>query len=283
MIRLIDAFTQFFDDEGAPLLNGKLRFLVSGSTNTDKDTYSDSNGDVPNTNPVLLDPSGRCPNVFGEGAYRVISYDSDDVQIEVFDPVGDLSLDEQFQEWSAGAEYPQGWIVVGNDGEYYKSLEAGNKGNNPVLAPAFWKHIEFVEYYNAAVNYNTGNRLRDDAGVTYISKIDDNLGNTPAISPDQWKNESKIDWEDKTANFTAEVNSFYRVAVSAAEIEVTLPTGAVENDSVVIWDVDGGAEDYPIEVLNGAYTIMGASESFYIDKNYVTVTLTYDGTDWRFN
>ena len=91
MARIIPAFFQFFDDNGDPLVDGFLKFVESGTNNTDKDTFADINETIANANPVPLDAAGRCPNVFGSGAYNVISYTSAMVQIQQFDPVsGDV-------------------------------------------------------------------------------------------------------------------------------------------------------------------------------------------------
>ena len=49
---------QFFDSNGSPLALGTLSYYVAGTT-TPQDTYSDSAGTVVNTNPVVLDGSGR--------------------------------------------------------------------------------------------------------------------------------------------------------------------------------------------------------------------------------
>ncbi len=49
---------QFFDRNGAPLALGNLYYYVAGTT-TLQNTYSDSAGTVSNTNPIVLDSSGR--------------------------------------------------------------------------------------------------------------------------------------------------------------------------------------------------------------------------------
>ncbi len=49
---------QFLDSNGAPLALGNLYYYAAGTT-TPLDTYSDSAGTVPNTNPITLDGSGR--------------------------------------------------------------------------------------------------------------------------------------------------------------------------------------------------------------------------------
>ncbi len=49
---------QFFDGNGSPLALGNLFYYVAGTT-TLQDTYSDSAGTIANTNPIVLDGSGR--------------------------------------------------------------------------------------------------------------------------------------------------------------------------------------------------------------------------------
>ena len=49
---------QFFNANGAPLALGNLYYYVGGTT-TPQDTYSDSAGTAANTNPIVLDGSGR--------------------------------------------------------------------------------------------------------------------------------------------------------------------------------------------------------------------------------
>ena len=49
---------QFFDGNGNPLALGNLSYYIAGTT-TLQNTYSDSAGTIPNTNPIALDGSGR--------------------------------------------------------------------------------------------------------------------------------------------------------------------------------------------------------------------------------
>ena len=49
---------QFFDNNGIPLSGGLLYTYQAGSS-TAQATYTDINGTVPNTNPIVLDASGR--------------------------------------------------------------------------------------------------------------------------------------------------------------------------------------------------------------------------------
>jgi hypothetical protein len=69
------AVLQFSDADGHPYAGGSIDFFVVGTT-TRKNTWSDSDATVLNTNPVILDAAGRCI-VVGDGAYRSILKDAD--------------------------------------------------------------------------------------------------------------------------------------------------------------------------------------------------------------
>ena len=55
------AGAQFFDDDGVPLVGGKLYSYAAGTT-TLLTTYTTSAGTVANTNPIILNAGGRTPN-----------------------------------------------------------------------------------------------------------------------------------------------------------------------------------------------------------------------------
>jgi hypothetical protein len=78
-------FVQFFDNNGDPLSNGKL-YAYSAGTTTPKATFTTEEGDVQNSNPVVLDSSGRA-TVFIDGSYRFDLFDQNDVLIKSTDDV----------------------------------------------------------------------------------------------------------------------------------------------------------------------------------------------------
>ncbi len=192
MPRVISAFKQFLDGNGDPLVSGWLKFLVSGTTSTDKDTYADVDETIANSNPVQLDAEGRCPNIFGTGTYRVISYTNDpvlgspDVQIQQFDPVGASLTTGEFSNWDSTATYNIPQIVTGDDLNFYRSLTNLNTDNDPILDAENWERIEFEQIYNENKTYSEFERCIDSAGISYISLQGSNLANTPASSPLYW-------------------------------------------------------------------------------------------------
>lgn len=80
---------QFFADDGAPLVGGKLYSYAAGTT-TPLATYTTYAGDVANTNPVILDSRGEA-NVWLTGVlYKLALYDADDALIWTVDNVSSV-------------------------------------------------------------------------------------------------------------------------------------------------------------------------------------------------
>ena len=66
---------QFFDDNGNPLVGGKLYAYAAGTT-TPLDTYTDFGGGTPNANPVILDARGEADVWLGTSSYYMELKDS---------------------------------------------------------------------------------------------------------------------------------------------------------------------------------------------------------------
>lgn len=62
--------SQFIDDCGKPLAGGKV-YTYEANTTTPKPTYADIEGLAVNTNPIILDESGRANIHLDTGAYRI--------------------------------------------------------------------------------------------------------------------------------------------------------------------------------------------------------------------
>lgn len=79
---------QFFDRNGKPLASGKLYSYVAGTT-TPKSTYTSASG-AANTNPVILDASGRADVWLDSStSYKFILKDKNDVQLWSVDSITD--------------------------------------------------------------------------------------------------------------------------------------------------------------------------------------------------
>lgn len=71
---------QAFNQNGFPLSGGKVYAYDAGTT-TPRTTYSDSDLTVPNTWPVILDSQGQADIWPGEGTFKLVVTDANDVQL----------------------------------------------------------------------------------------------------------------------------------------------------------------------------------------------------------
>lgn len=68
-VLLTPPYLQFFDDNGDPLVGGKIYTYEAGTT-TPKATYMDASGTIPATNPIVLDAAGRA-TIWVNGSYNI--------------------------------------------------------------------------------------------------------------------------------------------------------------------------------------------------------------------
>jgi len=78
---------QFFDANGDPLVGGKV-FTYAAGTTTPLATYTTSAGNVPNTNPVILNARGEADIWYSPGvSYKVVLKDAVDATIWTVDNI----------------------------------------------------------------------------------------------------------------------------------------------------------------------------------------------------
>jgi len=173
------------------LAGGRMFFYEPGSSTTLKDTFSDSDGTIPNTNPVILDASGFEPDIFGEGSYRV-ELRSSIAEGNLFqwerDPVDFSSEEGAFGEWLSTVDYGIAGdnIVVGSDGVYYVSIATPNINNDPTTSPTFWTEFDLLKKFNINETYQLADPVIASNGFLYTSLISNNLGDDPTLSSGNW-------------------------------------------------------------------------------------------------
>jgi hypothetical protein len=110
---LAGAGWQFFDNSGQVLTGGKLYTYAAGTT-TPLETYTTINGNVANSNPIVLDAAGRVPYEIwislGVG-YKFILKDTNDVQIASWDNIPSNAA-SPFANDASGIAYEQGNSVT---------------------------------------------------------------------------------------------------------------------------------------------------------------------------
>lgn len=97
---------QFFDANGDPLIGGFVYSYIPTTLIT-KTTYQDSNGVIPNTNPIVLDGLGSAV-IWGSGSYRQI----------VTDFLGNVIWDEVTSSNGSGSSGPDvtGLLITSSGG-----------------------------------------------------------------------------------------------------------------------------------------------------------------------
>ena len=87
------AGAQFFDDNGVPLVGGKLYSYEAGTT-TLLTTYTTSAGTVANTNPIILNAGGRTPNEIWQAtgiSLKFVLYTSTNELIGTYDGIPSIN------------------------------------------------------------------------------------------------------------------------------------------------------------------------------------------------
>jgi hypothetical protein len=83
---------QFFDNNGVPLSGGLLYTYLAGTT-TPVATYTSASGSIANSNPIVLDSSGRPPNeiwLIGGTSYKFVLQTATGTQIWSMDNLSGL-------------------------------------------------------------------------------------------------------------------------------------------------------------------------------------------------
>ena len=89
------AAAQFFDNSGNVLTGGKLYTYAAGTT-TPQTTYTTAAGNVPWSNPIILDAAGRVSGsgqvwLLGNISYKFVIKDTNDVLIGTYDNLSGLA------------------------------------------------------------------------------------------------------------------------------------------------------------------------------------------------
>ncbi|CAB4121673.1 Right handed beta helix region [uncultured Caudovirales phage] len=208
---------QLFDNNGVPLSGGFIYSYAAGTT-TPVTTYTSASGLIANTNPIVLDASGRIPFEIWLTAganYKFVLKDSTGVQIGSYDDiplVGDYTaVSAQIAALTATLASPTGSLYVGYQAPYTGSVattvfgklayyisvkDFGAKGDGTT---------DDTAAIQAAVNACNGKQLYFPFGTYLVSSIID-LVSDLSIVGDIKQSVLKI----KTGTYTSANASIFR-------------------------------------------------------------------------
>lgn len=107
------AGAQFFDNNGV-MLSGGLLYTYTAGTTTPQATYTSISGDVANTNPIVLNSSGRTPQeiwLLTGFSYKFVLQTSTNVQIGIYDNIPNFSSNVPIINDASSIGYEQGYTV----------------------------------------------------------------------------------------------------------------------------------------------------------------------------
>ena len=137
---------QFFDNLGNPLSGGKLFQYEGGSTSVQQATYTTSVGDVENSNPIVLDSSGRLPTelwLTNGSTYNLVLTQPDGTTVLTY---VDGVIGVQASTSGGGGSTVNLWVVATD-------------------APTYVGPTQFLLPGNVTANFHVGNRVQIEYGV----------------------------------------------------------------------------------------------------------------------
>lgn len=288
---------QYFLADGSPLPKGEMAFKENG-TDIDKDTFSDVNEKFKNPNPLPLTADGVLPNCFYAGTARtILTYDDGSGRKQRFDVdgVGMFGSGAAFDIWNSIVEYEDGALVEASDGEYYRSLQNNNTGNDPISSPTFWEQLEFLRTWNANVTYAADDIVIASNGLIFRSLQAANLNNDPLVSPTFWG--TPVAFVDLNitgdlsfasteltiaAGSVAAETSHHTIdteAAAASDDLDTITVAGVADFAVLILRLEDAARVVTLKDNTGNIQTKG-NEDIVLDANLPTILFRV-GTDWH--
>lgn len=230
--------------------------FFDSNTNAPKITYKDELETIPNLLTIPVDADGNLPNIWFSGSASVIYLDQFNVQYAARNPVGEEIGIGNFTAWSNVVSYSINDIVLGSDGDFYKSLVNGNQDNDPT-APSLadWEQIRFIGVWNTNITYTIGDVTQTANGDLWKA-LTATAGNDPTTDDGtNWAVAFNGQWINKSAAFTIFAGKSYQMDNSGgAMIPVFKATYAV-GDPITLHNESVSTGN--ISITNSALTIKG--------------------------
>lgn len=222
---LAGAGAQFFDSNGDPLAGGLL-YTYNAGTTTPVSTYTSRSGVAFNTNPIVLNSSGRTPaEIWLEGGvlYKFVLKDSTFVQIGSYDN-----------------------IPAVNDPTTTNNLitVAGTNTLTGLAVPPLEGYTAGAQYSFIAQNTNTGAVTLDidSLGVKSVTKF----GTTPLIAGDIIAGALVlIEYDGTRFQLLGATTNVFKYIVEPTTVSATAATGSINYDvstqSIVYYTTNASA------------------------------------------
>jgi hypothetical protein len=249
---LAGAGAQFFDSNGDPLAGGLL-YTYNAGTTTPVSTYTSRSGAAFNTNPIVLNSSGRTPaEIWLEGGvlYKFVLKDSTFVQIGSYDN-----------------------IPAVNDPTTTNNLitVAGTNALTGLAVPPLEGYTAGAQYTFVAQNNNTGAVTLDidSLGVKAVTKF----GTTPLAPNDIIAGALMlIEYDGTRFQLLNASNTSFKYIVEPTTISATAATGTINYDvstQSIVYYTTAATANWTINLRGAASATLN---SFMSTGQTITVT-----------
>lgn len=152
---------QFFDDNGNPLSGGKLYTYTAGTTSP-LATYTTPAGNVPNTNPIILNARGETSVYLAPLIYKFVLKDANDVEIWTVDNIN--GLDQATYDAVLAA-------FAASNGSSLVGYTLGVANTTATTVEAKLQRFIDVKDFGATGDGSTNDRAAIYNAVTYINSV----------------------------------------------------------------------------------------------------------------
>jgi hypothetical protein len=281
-VPLLGPKARFFNSDGDPLSGGKVQTYIAGTT-TPLPTYTTAAGDVPNTNPVILDADGYANIWLGEGTYKISLFDANDVPIFTTDNYPGASAE------GFGAEVFSITSTQSVTQSYNNSflVATGNTSLGLLAAASAEEGFIFT-----VLNNGTGVVTLDPNGSETI-----NGQATLTLYPgeaalvvcdgDEWFaafKQNNGSASTKTANYTVALtdrNSIIECNATSGVVTLTLPAASSAGAGFRFFAKKTDATANAVVLDGSASETIDGATTFSLSRQYDYVGVICDGTTWH--
>jgi hypothetical protein len=270
---------QFFDNDGNPLSGGKIFQYQAGSFSVEETTWSDNTGAVANSNPIVLDSSGRLPAeiwLTDAVAYNLVLTLNDGTTVLT-------SVDNVTGVQTSGVSSTSIWSQI-VEAPTYVSPTQFLVGGNLTEEFAVGNRVQ-IEYAGSSFRYGTVSAVSFSSPNTQVTLINDGAAQDSGMLLAYW---SLLQVTGRTVDAGAvsyaSALPYSTVgtvgnAIRTAETVNTAQTATIDSLRRV-WPVSGAAGVFTI-TPSPAVTSLTVGQVFYVEwnanSNRVASTLNVNG------
>lgn len=179
------AGAQLFDNNGVPLSGGKIYVYAAGTT-TPATVYTDSLGNVPHTNPIITNASGRIASEIWfpvSGSFKFVLKDANDVLIATYDNIPSIPQ-PAVTNAAASISYNTGYTVTAGAFTVGATYQITTLGSTDFISIGASANVVGIVFTASGIGSGTGtanyvrsvqSKLRESISVKDFGAVGDGI------------------------------------------------------------------------------------------------------------